>query len=215
MVRWRTPGDLAWRFLPIKIATALPWLLAGAFASALLARLLGGDVRRIDQASRKRDAMIFGAWLCGAYAMAQLIQTALAKELTGQAASFGLVPIVGLEGFACGAVIGYMVPYACRANIMSPPTTSLGRVLRDLLRYAKAELGDKAAARNWVFTPHSELGGITPAEAVQYKGYATGVPALLSHEIARHDDEEPDSDVPLRPIPVVIEGGRSPASEAA
>ena len=210
-----TPGDLAWRFLPIKIATALPWLLAGAFASALLARLLGGDVRRIDQASRKRDAMIFGAWLCGAYAMAQLIQTALAKELTGQAASFSLVPVVGLEGFACGAVIGYMVPYACRANIMSPPTTSLGRVLRDLLRYAKAELGDKEAARNWVFTPHSELGGITPAEAVQYKGYATGVPALLSHEIARRDDEEPDSDVPLRPMPVVIEGGGSPASEAA
>jgi len=98
---------------------------------------------------------------------------------------------------------------------VSPPTASLGRVLRDLLRYAAAKLGDKAAAGNWVFTPNSELGGITPAEAVQYKGYATGAPALLDQEIARHNDEEPDNDVPQRVMPVVIERGHSPASEAA
>jgi len=218
------PGALALAFLPLKAGTALPWFLAGAIASALLAWNLGGDVRRTDSTSRWRDGLIFGGWLCGAYAMAQLTQSALTHTafvngLIGRDASFALVPILGLEGFACGAVIGLMVPYACRANIVSPATPTLGSALRDLLRHARAKLGDKTAAESWVFTPHEELGGITPAEAVQYKGYATGVPALLDHELAPSDDEsdgnEADRAAPARPMPIVIEGGRNAANEAA
>jgi hypothetical protein len=67
-----------------------------------------------------------------AAASAQLIQTALSESLFHEPPSFGLVPIVGLAGFACGSVIGFMVPHACRANIVTPLDPALARALREL-----------------------------------------------------------------------------------
>jgi hypothetical protein len=62
-------------FLPLKVATALPWLLVGATASVVLALRLHGDVRRIDMTHRIRDAMFLAVALCAAAAAAQFIQT--------------------------------------------------------------------------------------------------------------------------------------------
>jgi hypothetical protein len=116
---------------------------------------------------------------------------------------FKFVPIIGLAGLACGAVIGFMVPQACRANIVTPPHADMARALRSLLRQAESALGTKAAAEDWVFTPNDELGGITPAEAAQYKTQATGVGRLLENEASRRHEEVRREGL----TPVVIEGG--------
>jgi hypothetical protein len=58
----------------------------------------------------------------------------------------------------------------------------MARSLRELRREAETRLGDGGAAENWVCTPHPDLPGITPAEAVQYEGLATGVLDLLPGE---------------------------------
>ena len=115
------------------------------------------------------------------------------------------MPIVALVGFACGAVIGFKVPVACRTNLVTPLDPIMARALRDLLAQAKVALGSEAAARDWVFTPSADLDGMTPAEAVQYKTHATGVGRLLENEAARRREEAFGE----RPTPVVIEGGRS------
>jgi hypothetical protein len=159
-----------------RVATAWPWLLVGATASVLLASLMGGDVRRTGNPQRVRDAITVGGGLGLATAMAYLIHTSLGNVLT---APFGLVPIIGLAGFACGAAIGFVVPHACRANLVRPFDPIMARALRDLLDQAQSVLGTRAAAEEWVFLPRNELGGITPAEAVQYKTHATGVRTLL------------------------------------
>jgi hypothetical protein len=202
------PAPADWNFLPIKIATALPWLLAGAVVSAILASRLAGDVRRPDNPYRIRDAIVLGIALGIAAALAQLIQFSVAEFVFGEEVpSRGLVPIIGLAGFACGAVIGYMVPQARRANLVTPSNLIVARALRDLLRQAKTTLGTKAAAENWVFMPRNELGGITPAEAIQYKGLATGVWGLLDSEATREGEEvRPDRNE--WPTPIVLEGGR-------
>ena len=49
-----------WSILPVRIATAFPWVLVGATASAVLASSLRGDVRRIDRSQRVREAIILG-----------------------------------------------------------------------------------------------------------------------------------------------------------
>jgi enolase len=69
----------------------------------------------------------------------------------------------------------------------------------------------KAAAEDWVFMPNDDLGGITPAEAIQYKSYATGVGRLLENE-AHCRREEARFD---RLAPVLIEGGRGADAPAA
>jgi hypothetical protein len=92
----------------------------------------------------------------------------------------------------------------------------MARALRDLLRQAQIALGPRGA-EDWVFMPHTDLGGITPAEAVQYKTHATGVGRLLENEACRRREvASPDSGD--RPAPVVIQGGRGadgPASSLA
>jgi hypothetical protein len=98
-----------------------------------------------------------------------------------------------------------MVPHACRANIVTPLDPIVARALRSLLAQAETALGSRDAAENWVFRPNNELGGITPAESLQFKTHATGVPWLLDGEVARIR-EEARSD---RPTPFVIDGGRS------
>ena len=194
-----------WNSLPMWILTAMPWLLVGATASAVLASSLGGDVRRAGTPQRMRDAVIVGVAVGLAAGAAQLIQLALMEELDGTSRSFADVPIIALVGFVCGAVIGLKVPAACRVNLLTPLDPVMAKALRDLLAQAKVALGSETAAKDWVFTPNGDLDGITPAEAVQYKTQATGVGRLLEAEAARRRDEARSE----RPTPVVIEGGRS------
>jgi hypothetical protein len=194
-----------WSFLPIRIATALPWVLVGATASAVLASSLGGDVRRSDRSQRVREAMIIGIAVSLAAGAAQSIQLALTEKFEGAPRSFGDVPLIALVAFACGAVIGFKVPVACRINLVTPRDPIMARALRDLLAQAKVALGSETAARDWVFAPNGDLDGITPAEAVQYKARATGVGRLLEAEAVRRREEVRSE----RPTPVVIEGGRS------
>jgi hypothetical protein len=157
-------------------------LLAGATVSTVLACRLGGDVRRTDRSDRVHDALLMGGALALAAAAAQSIQIAFGDFMFGEQTFYGLVPIIGLAGFACGAVIGFMVPQACRANIVTPTNRNEAAALRDLLSRAKAVLASTAAAENWVFRPRDDLGGITPAEAVQYQGLATGVRRQIDEE---------------------------------
>jgi hypothetical protein len=69
--------------VPIRIATALPWVLVGATASAVLASSLGGDVRRSDRSQRVREAMIIGIAVSLAAGAAQSIQLALTEKFEG------------------------------------------------------------------------------------------------------------------------------------
>ena len=193
-----------WSILPIGIATAFPWVLVGATASAVLASSLRGDVRRIDRSQRVREAIIVGIAVGLAAGAAQAIQLALTEKLEGAPVLFGVVPLVALAAFACGAVIGFKVPVACRINLMTPLDPIMARALRDLLAQAKVALGSETAARDWVFAPNGDLNGITPAEAVEYKAQATGVGRLLEAEAVRRREEARSE----RPTPVVIEGGR-------
>jgi len=194
-----------WSILPIRIATALPWVLVGATASAVLAASLRGDVRRNDRSQRVREAIIIGIAVSLAAGAAQAIQLALMEKLEGVSPSFGIVPLIALAAFACGAVIGFKVPVACRINLVTPLDPIMARALRDLLAQAKVELGSETAARDWVFAPNDDLAGITPAEAVQYKTQATGVGRLLEAEAVRRREEIRSE----RPTPVVIGGGSS------
>ncbi len=211
------PDATDWSSLPIKLVSALPWMLAGATATVLLAFLLGGDVRRTDIRHKLRDAIVLGAGLGLAAAAAQLIQMSLLEQLDHLVDStkpyrdhldVGSIASVGLAGMACGAVLGFMVPQAWRANVVTPFDLVMARALRDLLRQAETVLGTEAAAEDWAFSPHIELGGITAAEAIQFKSHATGVGRLLESEAlpAREEARPARGD---RPIPVVIDGGRS------
>jgi hypothetical protein len=197
-----------WSFLPIKVATAFPWLLVGATASAVLASSLGGDVRRIDRSQRVREAIVLGIAVAVAACFAQSIQLALTEKLEGGLRSFGDVPLIALVAFACGAVIGFKVPVAYRINMVTPLDPIMARALRDLLAQAKVALGSDTAARDWVFAGNGDLDGITPAEAVQHKTQATGVGRLLEAEAVRRREEARSK----RLMPVVVEGGRN-ASE--
>jgi hypothetical protein len=194
-----------WSFLPVRITTALPWLLAGATASAVLASSLGGDARLTNRSQRVIDAVFIGGALGVAVGSAQLLQNSLMEMIDHTPRSVDEIITVGLAGFACGAVIGFKVPWGYKTNLVTPPDPVMARALRDLLRQAESALGSKVAAENWVFTPHPDLGWITPAEAAQYKTHATGVKRLLESEAAaRREQARAD-----RPPPVVIEGGRS------
>jgi len=193
-----------WSILPVRIATAFPWVLVGATACAVLASSLRGDVRRIDLSQRVREAIILGIAVGLAAGAAQAIQFALTEKLEGASVSFGVVPLIALAAFACGAVIGFKVPVACRINLMTPLDPIMARALRDLLAHAKVTLGSETAAKDWVFAPNGDLNGITPAEAVEYKAQATGVGRLLEAEAVRRREEARSE----RPMPVVIEGGR-------
>jgi hypothetical protein len=209
-----------WAFLPTKMATALPWLLVGMTASVFLVIRLGGDVRRIGMADRLRDAIVVAAALGIAAAAAQLIQTSLVDQFRGLGLTKESLPpdrlvwIEGLAEFACGLIIGLVVPPACRANVTTPVDPMTAHALRDLQRDARTKLGSKAAGDDWVFTPNDDLRGITPAEALQYRTHATGVGNLL--EIAaQRQIEETRPDRSDRPAPVLIEGGRDTDGTAA
>ena len=206
------PGDatdgLASRngsFCRRKIATAVPWLLVGAMVSAVLASCLSGEVRRTDKAQRVRDVICPGHRRSSCSRGGPIDPVSLQEKLGDGSPISSFVPVIGLAGFACGAVIGFTVPVACRVNLVTPLDPIMARALRDLLGQAEAALGSKAAAENWVFMPHTDFGGITPAEAVQHKTYATGVRRLLESEASRRREEARRDGL----APVVIEGGLS------
>jgi hypothetical protein len=194
-----------WSFLPSRIVTALPWVLAGSTASAVLANSLGGDVRLTDRTQRVLDAIFLGAAVGIAAGTAQLLQISLMDRFDDQGRSLVDVLPVAAAGFCCGAVIGFKVPWAYRTNLVTPHDPVMTRMLKNLLAQAESTLGSKVAAENWVFTPKNELGGLTPAEAVQYQTHATGVGRLLEAEAVRRREEIRSE----RPTPVVIEGGSS------
>ena len=199
------PGVPAWSFLPVKITTASVWFLAGAAASAVLAGRMTGDVRRTCKSDRARDAAWLGVGLGLAVALAQMMQSALAQELRDpDQTSLEFVPIVAFVGLLCGVVIGIMVPYACKGNLVTPPDPIMARELRNLLREAETTLGSKALAENWVFSPHNGLPGITPAEAIQYQGYTNLVRMLLNSEASREREASwPDRSDKPTPIAIV------------
>ena len=175
----------AWSLLPVKILTASFWFLAGAAASAILASRMTGDVRRTHRSDRVRDAAWLGIGLGLAVAVAQLMQSALAEQLGEAPLKLAPVVTVALVGLVCGAVIGIMVPYACKGSLVTPPDPIMARELRNLVREAETTLGTRALAESWVFSPHSGLPGITPAEAIQYEGYANLVRTLLNNDASR------------------------------
>jgi hypothetical protein len=204
-------SGMEWSILPVKIVTALPWLLVGAVASVVLASRLSGDVRRIETSHRVRDAIFVAVAVGMAGAAAQLIQTCLleaARDFGAMSArevpSYRFVSIEGWVEFACGAVIGFMVPQACRANFVTPSDPNMARALEALVSHAKLAFRSKSAAEDWVFMPNNYLDGITPAEAIRDKTHATGVERLLEADAERRREEARIE----RSVPVVIDGGR-------
>lgn len=184
------PGDLP---LWVTLATAFPWVLSGAMASFLLAKLLGGDVRRVNRTDRIRDAVKLGAGLSVAAFFANLLQLSLndyaQKILTGKPNPdfFGLHNVtasvaVGLAGLCCGLAIGFMAPRAFRCGIANPIHGDMTKQLRALLQRAQTIRSGRNGAEDWAFQPQDELGGISPAEALQYKEQVNRVWALLEDE---------------------------------
>jgi len=88
---------VSWDFLPIRIAMALPWILAGATVSVMLAYFLGGDVRRTDKSHALHDSIVIGIALGLSVAVAQGIQTAVSEHWDPQG-GWDYVPIVGFAG---------------------------------------------------------------------------------------------------------------------
>jgi hypothetical protein len=204
----RAEAAATWNFLPVKVGAAVPWFLAGATVSVILAYFLGGDVRRTNMRDRLHDALMLGVGLGLAAGTAQLLQTAFVDLLDpAEAIPHQYVLVEGFSGFLCGAVIGFMVPAACRANLITPRDPKVARALRNLLRQAEISLRDRAKAEDWVFTAHPELPdlpGISPAEAVQYEGLATGVQRLLDSD-GTSESEENDLPSSQAHLPEVIE----------
>jgi hypothetical protein len=204
-------GD--WSFLLIKLSTALPWFLAGATASTLLAWRLAGDVRRTALFDQLRDAIVVGVGLGIAAAVAQCIQLSLADFLVPNAPTAAhldywhlMTPCggTGLAGLACGVVLGLMVPRACRLNIIRPLFAGSALELNKLRTRAKDILNTEELADRWVFTPQVELGGITPAEAIQYRTRVNGVSRILEKLNLKSAEPDPrevvvlENAVPLR-----------------
>ncbi len=144
-------------------------------------------------------------------AVSQILQSSIAANppLNEPFVFYPLVPFVALVGAACGGIIGYSVPTKCRANLRTPPDRIMAQALQGLRAQAKEAFGDSARVDAWLFQARSELGGITPAEAAQYKGRATSASRLLAGDVRAGLGE--DSRRP-RLGSVVIRGGRGSIS---
>jgi hypothetical protein len=200
-----------WPFFPELLISAAPWFLVGAVASGMLAWMVGRNVVEEGISSRIHDATILAvALLIAAAASEALQESVIALLLNGPDASRLSISFVALVGGVCGAIVGYFVPAKCRENLRTPPDRIMAQALQSLRAEADEKLGDDARAESWLFEARSELNGITPAEAVQYKGRATSAWRLLSNVSAGIgvDSRRPVAD---RSGPVVIEGGRGSA----
>ena len=199
-----------WSMLPKLVLSAAPWFVTGATVSVMVAVTVGRHITRGTIEDRTHDMISQGTALGLAAALAQLVQGSLnellLKDLFGPFSPFPVVPMVGLVGAACGAAIGFLVPATCRANLTKPSDRIMARALQELRIQAEKTVG-KTAAEAWIFEARPELGGITPAEAVQHKGRATSAARLLDIPSNDFGDENrrPGMD---RPVRVVIEGGR-------
>jgi hypothetical protein len=208
--------------LGFEAAEAIPWFITGATVSVILANLVGRDVREQGQLRRLRDALVLGLGLGLAAAFAQLTQTSLSIALVDLFGSIlpwleappggtdwlVFMPIeVGAAGLVCGAIIGYLAPHACRENLAAPPDWEMAGGLATLTARAVKVFGSEAAAKDWVFAPQAQLGGITPAEAWRYQGHVATVERLL--EAARPDPPvRPEDERSGPPAPRLIQGGR-------
>lgn len=193
-------------WLPTRIATALPWFLAGATFSVLLVRRFDGDLQRVEWRHRLRDALTIAVGLGVAVAFAELLQAGLS------AGSIPFSPILLLKqfgvAFVMGFAMGFTVPAAFRWDMMTPPGSLARYALRDLLASAKQKLGGDAEAKRWAFTlPEDDTRiPITPAEAISYRSYATSVWTLLNEAAAAQPATHPLGK--RLPVVVVVEGGR-------
>ena len=196
--------DQVWPFLPTKILTALPWFVAGGTASVIVAYLLGGDVRRADWKTRLRDGFVLGGALGIAAAFAQGIQLSLIDLLQPTAtltdASLLTNSITqGLGEFVIGVIIGLVVPLAFRRRIVTPTDAENARALRKISERARNAIGNAPAATDWVFNPSDDLGGISPAEAIQYETLVNRVSRLLDGDSPHLNQERPPSLLRLVP----------------
>jgi hypothetical protein len=167
--------------------------------------------------------MTLGVLLGLTAAVATLIQISLSERLKGFGMSMGedlnapllgtaeilrLACLSGLAGSVCGAIVGFAVPAAYKANLLVPERRLERKELRDLLGRAERVFGTKVAAENWMFTPKEELDGITPSEAIHFKELATGVSRLLDNVAPGRPEERAQPDRSGGPIPILIQGGR-------
>ncbi len=121
-----------------------------------------------------------------AAAIAQAIQVYLQHIFEKLPLDLTQAGVVGLVGAACGAVIGFIVPYTYRSNVIAPVEADMARDLESLVEQAKAVFRSNwEAARQWAFSPHSDLHGISPAEAIQYDTQVHAVWGLLGCEPPR------------------------------
>jgi hypothetical protein len=198
-----------WLYLPLKISTALPWFLVGAVAAAMLVYRLGGDVRRTHWRALVRDGLILGGTLGLAAAFAQDLQLSLDDVIVGNyripgAGSLSLPSLFtagATEGIAesiIGLIMGLVVPFAFRSDILSPSSTENAKQLRDTSAEAQKVFPDPIAAGNWLFEPHAGLGKISPAEALHYNSLVNRVPQWLRADALGLN---PPQDAPVAPAP--------------
>jgi hypothetical protein len=193
------------RLLLGKIFAASPWFLLGSTLSVVVAMRMAGDVRRTMLPDRLRDAYITGIATGFAAAAATALQTAI-YGILGSNVDFGSVPTTAFAGFACGWVVGFCVPQLAKSMIVRPPNLEQVKALKNLRRQAIAALGKDDDVDGWLFGPYTELGGVSPAEAIGYTGRVTGVRMLLE-ELSASLPARADTQPPERSVPVLISGG--------
>jgi hypothetical protein len=185
-----------------KIAMPFPWVIAGATLGVILATRMAGDIRRTTLRDRSKDAFLIGGAMGLAAAAAMLIQSSVEQQLLGRG-HFEFVLNTGFAGFICGWLVGFLVPQLAKSMILSPPNPENIKALKNLRKQATIVLADENAVDDWLFKPHPDLRCITPAEAIGYKGRATGVKGLLD-EIT---DERATTRVGGGVPPRLVEGG--------
>jgi hypothetical protein len=187
-------AGVSWTFLPTKIVTALPWFVAGATASILLAYFLAGDVRRTKIPDRWHDALALGGGLGLAAGVSEMIQMTFDDFITSNTLTYGELIgqscLIAFAGVACGMVLGFFVPQAYKANIVTPLYADVAHMLKRLVKNAASAFGNEQAGENWAFTPAPELGGITPAEAIQHRALTHAafslIPAVAAEAVGVH-----------------------------
>ena len=180
------PLEYVWKSWAARICGAISWTLVGATIGGMLLMLAGTKLQ--ENPSKVQSGILAGVAASLAVMLASLFQDAathaiLPKFGGGAASDLGHLDLsfllLGIVGFACGFILGYLVPAALRREVLQPQQSTLKRSLDELIEQATSLLGSSKEGATWVFLPHHELGGITPAEAVQYTSRANYVKTLL------------------------------------
>ncbi len=165
---WLRASELTpeWRFLPELIVTAMPWFVAGAAASCLIAALLTGDVRRTRRRDRARDALILGAALGLAAAFGADAQDALGDSVK-EATTLSRAHLRRRRRRARRRrpAAWYWGTWCLKPAVRTSPRPSrrTAKALDKAMQAARALIRGDEAAKNWLYTPRNDLGGITPA----------------------------------------------------